>query len=73
MSGTKVEISTTPATTIAHSALQFWALFFALCVAVLCQALDNTIISTAIPKITDDFNSLTDIGEDLKPSMKDIC
>jgi YbbR domain-containing protein len=73
MSGTKVEISTIPTPKIAHSALRFWALFFALCLAVLCQALDNTIISTAIPKITDDFNSLTDIGEDFKPSRKGNC
>ncbi|KAH4050220.1 MFS-type efflux pump elcC [Parastagonospora nodorum] len=38
MSGTKVEISTITTPKIAHSALQFWALFFALCLAVLCQA-----------------------------------
>ena len=30
--------------------------------AVFLVALDQTIISTAIPKITDDFNSITDIG-----------
>jgi hypothetical protein len=34
----------------------------ALCLAVFLVALDNTIISTAIPKITDHFNSITDIG-----------
>jgi len=34
----------------------------ALCFAVFLVALDNTIISTAIPKITDQFNSITDIG-----------
>jgi len=34
----------------------------ALCLAVFLVALDNTIISTAIPKITDQFNSITDIG-----------
>jgi len=37
-------------------------LILALCLAVFCQALDNTIIATAIPKITDDFNSLDDVG-----------
>jgi MFS family permease len=34
----------------------------ALCLAVFLMALDNTIIATAIPKITDQFNSLDDVG-----------
>ncbi|KAJ6465952.1 major facilitator superfamily domain-containing protein, partial [Mycena vitilis] len=34
----------------------------ALCLSVFLVALDNTIIATAIPKITDDFNSLEDVG-----------
>ncbi|KAF7717919.1 MFS-type toxin efflux pump [Penicillium ucsense] len=34
----------------------------ALCLCVFCVALDNTIIATAIPKITDEFNSLNDVG-----------
>lgn len=34
----------------------------ALCFCVLCVALDNTILATAIPKITDEFNSLEDVG-----------
>ena len=34
----------------------------ALCLSVFLVALDNTIIATAIPKITDRFNSLGDIG-----------
>lgn len=46
----------------APSQWKFAALFFGLCLAVLCQALDNTILATAIPKITDEFNSLSDIG-----------
>ncbi|KAK5090598.1 hypothetical protein LTR05_000773 [Lithohypha guttulata] len=33
-----------------------------LCLAVFLMALDNTIIATAIPKITDQFKSLDDIG-----------
>ena len=33
----------------------------ALCLAVLCVALDNTIIATAIPRITDDFKALQDV------------
>ncbi|KAF2757044.1 MFS general substrate transporter [Pseudovirgaria hyperparasitica] len=34
----------------------------ALCLAVFCMALDNTIISTAIPRITVQFDSLGDVG-----------
>jgi Major Facilitator Superfamily len=34
----------------------------ALCLSVFCMALDNTIIATAIPKITDQFQALDDIG-----------
>jgi MFS family permease len=34
----------------------------ALCLAVFCMALDNTIIATAIPRITDQFHALSDIG-----------
>lgn len=33
-----------------------------LCLAVFLMALDNTIIATAIPKITDQFKSLDDVG-----------
>ena len=33
-----------------------------LCLAVFLMALDNTIIATAIPKITDQFQSLDDVG-----------
>jgi MFS family permease len=32
------------------------------CIAVLCVALDNTIIATAIPRITDEFKALDDVG-----------
>jgi MFS family permease len=34
----------------------------ALCLSVFCMALDNTIIATAIPKITDRFHALDDVG-----------
>ncbi|CAF9938024.1 hypothetical protein IMSHALPRED_000629 [Imshaugia aleurites] len=33
-----------------------------LCLSVFCVALDNTIIATAIPKITDHFKALDDVG-----------
>ncbi|EMC91453.1 hypothetical protein BAUCODRAFT_39638 [Baudoinia panamericana UAMH 10762] len=42
-----------------------WALTLitiALCLSVFCVALDNTIISTAIPKITDEFKAIDDVG-----------
>ncbi|KAN0067848.1 Major facilitator superfamily domain containing protein [Elaphomyces granulatus] len=34
----------------------------ALCLSVFCFALDNTIIATAIPRITDQFKALDDVG-----------
>ncbi|KAF2142234.1 uncharacterized protein K452DRAFT_318515 [Aplosporella prunicola CBS 121167] len=42
-----------------------WKLTFitiALCLSVFCMALDNTIIATAIPRITDHFKALDDVG-----------
>ena len=42
--------------------LKLFAIIGSLMAAVFLVALDQTIISTAIPKITDDFNSITDIG-----------
>lgn len=40
----------------------FALLCLALCLSVFLMALDTTIIATAIPKITDEFQSLTDVG-----------
>ncbi|KHN94876.1 MFS transporter [Metarhizium album ARSEF 1941] len=34
----------------------------ALCLSVFCMALDNTIIATAIPRITDQFQAIQDVG-----------
>lgn len=42
--------------------LKLFLIIVALCLAVFLMCLDNTIIATAIPKITDQFNSLDDIG-----------
>jgi len=42
-----------------------WRLFFiltALLVSVFCEAVDETIIATAIPRITDHFHRLDDVG-----------
>ncbi|TEY31533.1 hypothetical protein BOTCAL_0795g00020 [Botryotinia calthae] len=42
--------------------LKLVVILTALCLAVFLVALDQTIIATAIPKITDQFNSIQDIG-----------
>lgn len=42
--------------------MKLFIILGALCLAVFLVALDQTIISTAIPKITDHFNSIQDIG-----------
>jgi len=42
--------------------LKLGLITLALCLAIFLVALDNTIIATAIPKITDRFNSLGDVG-----------
>ena len=42
--------------------LKLVTLIIALCLAVFLVALDQTIIATAIPKITDRFHSINDIG-----------
>lgn len=33
-----------------------------LCMAVFCMCLDNTIVSTAIPDITNQFHAINDVG-----------
>jgi MFS family permease len=42
--------------------LKLWILSLGLCLTTFVIALDNTIIATAIPKITTVFNSLEDVG-----------
>ncbi|KAG2417902.1 hypothetical protein HFD88_001001 [Aspergillus terreus] len=44
------------------SGLRLAAVFTVLCLAVFLVALDNTIIATAIPRITDQFKALEDVG-----------
>ncbi|KAK3699473.1 MFS sugar transporter [Vermiconidia calcicola] len=41
---------------------QFALITVALCLSVFLMALDNTIIATAIPKITDEFHAINDVG-----------
>ncbi|OCK74400.1 putative aflatoxin efflux pump [Lepidopterella palustris CBS 459.81] len=42
--------------------LKFWIIMIGIYLSILLVALDRTIIATAIPKITDEFNSIEDIG-----------
>ncbi|KAI0176042.1 MFS general substrate transporter [Hypoxylon sp. FL1284] len=42
--------------------LKFWSVMLSIYLALFLVALDRTIIGTAIPQITQDFNSLGDIG-----------
>ncbi|KAI9865978.1 MAG: MFS sugar transporter [Trichoglossum hirsutum] len=44
------------------SGIKLLIISIALCLAVFLVALDNTIIATAIPKITDHFKALDDVG-----------
>lgn len=44
------------------SGLKLALIIFGLQLSIFCVALDNTIISTAIPRITDQFHALQDVG-----------
>jgi Co/Zn/Cd efflux system component len=44
------------------SGFKLFAIILALCLAVLLVALDQSIVATAIPRITDQFKSVLDIG-----------
>ncbi|KAK7961963.1 Bcmfs1 [Apiospora aurea] len=44
------------------SGIKLGLIILALCLSVFLIALDNAIIATAIPKISDEFNSLPDVG-----------
>ena len=43
-------------------AMKLTLITIALCLAVFCMALDNTIIATAIPRITDEFHAIDDVS-----------
>lgn len=42
--------------------IKFWSILIGIFLAILLVGLDRTIIATAIPRITDDFHSIQDIG-----------
>lgn len=44
------------------SGLKLSIILVGLCLSVFCVALDTTIIATAIPRISDEFSALQDIG-----------
>ena len=46
----------------ATTGLKLVVTIMGLCFSVFCVALDNTIIATAIPRITDEFHALQDVG-----------
>jgi hypothetical protein len=51
-----------PPTPVYPSGKRFAITLAGLCSAVFCVALDNTILTTAVPRITDDFHTLQDVG-----------
>ncbi|KAM0806217.1 major facilitator superfamily domain-containing protein [Usnea florida] len=42
--------------------LKFWSIIIGVYLSIFLVALDRTIVATAIPRITDEFNSVQDIG-----------
>jgi MFS family permease len=51
-----------PGSQYAPKTLKFWLIMSCNFLSLFIVALDRTILTTAIPRITDDFNSLGDIG-----------
>lgn len=51
-----------PGSQYAPKTLKFWVIMAGNFLSLFIVALDRTVVTTAIPKITDDFNSLGDIG-----------
>lgn len=51
-----------PAANFKPKSLRFWLVMLSNFIAIFLVALDRTIIATAVPRITDDFKSLGDIG-----------
>lgn len=54
--------SETPGSQYQPKTLKFWLIMFCVFFSLFLVALDRTIFSTAIPRITDEFHSLGDIG-----------
>lgn len=60
--GTAVPIESATATPEYPKAWKSFVIVTALCLAVFLVALDQTIVAVAVPKITDHFHSLDDVG-----------
>ncbi|PTB39425.1 hypothetical protein M441DRAFT_28564 [Trichoderma asperellum CBS 433.97] len=60
--GKKPDVAPTAAAIDYPGGVSLIILFAGLFLAALCVGLDRTIVATAIPKITSDFNSLDDVG-----------
>lgn len=61
-SATLQRVETRPDGSEYPTGLKLTLITIALCLGVFLMALDNSIIATAIPHITDQFNSLDDVG-----------
>lgn len=61
-SATLQRVETRPDGSEYPTGLKLTLITIALCLGVFLMALDNSIIATAIPHITDQFNSLNDVG-----------
>lgn len=61
-SNTLQRVETRPDGSEYPTGLKLILITIALCLGVFLMALDNSIIATAIPHITDQFNSLNDVG-----------
>ncbi|KAK8139163.1 SGE1 [Apiospora sp. TS-2023a] len=58
---------------VCPSGLALAAIMVGLELAVLCVSLDNTIIATAIPRITDEFQALQDVGWYASSYLLTLC
>ncbi|OCL02654.1 putative efflux pump antibiotic resistance protein [Glonium stellatum] len=58
----KHETSTIHSTKTYPGAFKFSLIILSLCLSLFLAGLDQTVITTAVPKITDDFHALQDIG-----------
>ncbi|KAI0517279.1 major facilitator superfamily domain-containing protein [Xylaria bambusicola] len=59
---TKPQVVQPPSTPSYPTGFSFGIILFALFISLFCVALDSTIIATAIPRITDEFHALQDVG-----------
>lgn len=65
MSESATREETQEETQVTNTPVKFSKVFMisiVLCLATLCVSIDNTIISTAVPRITKQFHSIDDVG-----------